>query len=119
MSEHIRKHLMEHLGVCKCISTNNPLLPLKYDWSPEFEYYRRNRMIIGYLRHGPVGASDRPKYDHVSSAIERLKLYLVDGNQEHLVDTANLVMLEFINPCCHSSPSFRAQDDKNHTPVKE
>jgi hypothetical protein len=109
---------MEHLGANEPKRCPDLDVLIEYTWSMKFEQYMRNRLVIGHMRYGDIKDPKRQRYDQVGSAIKRLKLYLVDGNQEHLVDAANLAMLEFINPCCHSSPSFRAQDDKNHTPVK-
>jgi hypothetical protein len=46
-----------------------------------------------------------------------LRKYKADGNQEHLVDAANLCMVEFIQPACHPSPHFTPSDDGEHASV--
>lgn len=65
-------------------------------WSDEFERLMRNRLIMGALRYGPLGARGKPQYDRVASIKKRLDKYAADGNLEMLVDAANLALLEFV-----------------------
>jgi hypothetical protein len=55
----------------------------------------------------------KPEYDRLGSIRERLKLYKKTGNQEHLVDVANLALLEFVEPA-HPRAHFESQDDGVH-----
>jgi hypothetical protein len=80
-----------------------------------FEVLRRNRLAIGYFRYcHNFHSGERGKYNSVDSTIERLRRYKRDGNQEHLVDAANLCMVEFVQPSCHPKPHFTASDDADH-----
>lgn len=93
-----------------------PTLPelLKSEWCPRFELLMRNRMILGALRYGCLGAKGKRKYDRVGSAMRRLKCYVATGNREHLVDAACLLMVEFVegtHPTAHWAPG----DDGEHT----
>lgn len=49
--------------------------------------------------------------------IERLGTYQQTGNKEHLVDCANLCLMEF-EECHHPLAHFAAADDQHHTKVK-
>ena len=95
---------------------------LKYDdlerseWSPDFERYMRNRLIMGALRYGLLHAPGKPKYDRIGSIIRRLETYQKDGNLEHLVDAANLCLMEF-EEGDHPLKHFRAHDDGEHARV--
>ncbi len=82
-------------------------------WSAEFERLMRNRLGFGHFRYG-LKVAEGACFAQVSSAIRRLHLYLETGNQEHLVDAANLAMMEFEHPCEHDSPHFEAADGGEH-----
>jgi hypothetical protein len=86
------------------------------EWSEEFERLMRNRLIQGAYRYRTLQQrrEGSGRCDNIGSAIRRLRLYLKDGNLEHLVDAANLCLVEFEVPCCHSSPALRAVDDGEH-----
>jgi hypothetical protein len=115
--EHIREHLISQLP---------PLEPLpkianleyvrKYQSIVlEFERLRSNRLVFGYYRYGHnFQISERGNYNNIDSCIQRLRKYLIDGNQEHLVDVANLCMVEFTTPACHDNPHFTATDNTLH-----
>ena len=116
--ELIRTRLLQRAGITHGAQPKY----LKYDdlerseWSPKFERYMRNRLIMGALRYGLLHAPGKPKYDRVGSIIRRLEKYQKDGNQEHLVDAANLCLMEFeegVHPLKH----FGAQDDSEHVQV--
>jgi hypothetical protein len=83
------------------------------EWCTEFEQYMRNRLVMGALRYGLLRSGR--DYDNVRSAIEHLKDYARTGNQEHLVDAANLCLVEFVRESCHPQPFFRSIDDGRHT----
>ena len=78
------------------------------NWSSDFETLMRNRMVIGFFRYG------KSEYDLIGSIKKRIEKYVIDGNQEHLVDCANLLMLEFKNGN-HPKKHFTAIDDGEHT----
>ena len=88
------------------------------EWSAEFEQAMRNRLIMGALRHGPIGAPGKPRYDRVESMTRRLALYAADGNREHLVDVSNLALLEFVEGT-HPNGHWAPTDDGEHTKVVE
>lgn len=114
VTQHIRNHLLESLGMGKA----KPLPSLeslkKTEWSPHFEKYMRNRLIMGAIRYGVLKSKGKPQYDRVSSIRQHLDLYMETGNAEHLVDIANLSLCEFEEP---NHPKFHwdAQDDSEHT----
>lgn len=60
-----------------------------------FEILRMNRLRIGHLRYGRTGINRR---DVIPSCIRRMQEYFDQGNQEHLVDVANLVEIEWCTP---------------------
>jgi hypothetical protein len=86
------------------------------EWSPEFERLMRNRLIMGGMRYGLLGAAGKPKYDRVASMKKRLDLYLQDRNAEHLVDVANIALCEFVEG---DHDGVTALDEhKHHAQVK-
>lgn len=94
-----------------------PIPPLdelrQTEWSSLFEKLMRNRLLIGRFRYGKFGSPDKAKFDNVGSALDRLKRYQCDGNQEHLVDVANLMMVEFEHPS-QRSVHWSPMDDGVH-----
>jgi hypothetical protein len=72
-------------------------------WSTKFEELMRNRLVMGAMRYSTPAATQVPGFTgdgrptKVQSAdiAERIKQYEIDGNSEHLVDIANLCMIEF------------------------
>lgn len=75
------------------------LADLESQWSPEFELYMRNRLMMGALRYGGLNPNRKQNYDAITSAIKRLCLYNETGNLECLVDAANLCLVEYV--CGH------------------
>lgn len=82
--------------------------------SPLFQRLCMNRKIIGAFRYGRMGAPGKKKWDRVSDMTRRLNEYAKTGNQEHLVDVANLCELEFVEGS-HPNKHFHASDDSGHT----
>lgn len=112
--EHIRDHLLAQKGIHPpCNSYVESLF--KSQWSDKFEELMRNRLVMGALRYGEISQNVGKKYARVPDAIRRLNLWQEDGNDEHLVDAANLLLLEFV---CGSHPKkhFAADDDGEHCP---
>lgn len=87
------------------------------EWSPQFERLMRNRLIMGALRYGKLGASGKPNYDRCKSILKRLMTYRVTGNQELLVDIANLCLVEFVDGQ-HPNRHWHAVDGGEHVEVK-
>jgi hypothetical protein len=83
-------------------------------WCRRFESLRLMRMAVSYFRYGPQTRPDIPSYDHIGYALAECKAYLSDGNQEHLLDAANLLMLEFMRPCCHAAPHLSPTDGQSY-----
>lgn len=90
------------------------------EWIPEFEKLQRNRLVMGALRYGTIAQNRmRPAhYDRVSSIRKRLDAYEQTGNLEHLVDIANLSMLEF-DQSSHPLKHFAAADGESRIGVDE
>ena len=83
---------------------------------PQFEEYRKNRMIMGYFRYGSLQSQiGKAQYDNIESICRRISLYKTDHNREHLVDIANLAMVEFAT---HPNYPFKASDDGVHAAKK-
>lgn len=109
----IRNHLLE-----KCGFDTKKLPSLesmkKTEWSPVFEKLMRNRLIMGAIRYGLLKSKGKTVYNRVDSIRQRMDLYEQEGNAEHLVDCANLCLLEFEEPN-HLKFHFKATDDGIHT----
>lgn len=87
----------------------------KGQWCRPFEKLMRNRLIMGALRYETFQEKENKDhgYDLIGSAISRLQKYQSTGNMEHLVDVANLCMIEFACPS-HSNPTWESIDDGEH-----
>lgn len=110
VSQHIREHLLRTLGMVES-KQQPPLENLKQsEWSPRFERLMRNRLIIGAMRYGLLHAKGKPKYNRIASMLKRLNLYKETGNDELLVDVANLCLMEF-EEGCHPNKHFSAIDE--------
>ena len=85
------------------------------EWSPRFYQLMRNRLIMGRFRYESFEAKRSSfGYDQVSSMHKRLDAYEKTGNDEHLVDIANLCLLEF-EFGKHPNKHFKSVDDGEHT----
>lgn len=83
------------------------------EWSKEFEQLQRNRLVFGAYRYGKLKVTGKPQYNRVQSMIQRLSTYNATGNDELLVDVANLCMVEFVEGN-HPDKHFDAVDDGPH-----
>ena len=83
-------------------------------WSDRFEQLMRNRLIMGAFRYGIFKKKNKPTFKSIDSIINRCNLYKASGNDEHLVDIANLAMVEYIEGK-HPMKHFKAADDGIHT----
>lgn len=79
----------------------------------------RNRLVLGAMRYETFDEKRTGhNYNLLGSVRQRLDLYEASGNQEHLVDCANILMIEFECPT-HDDPHFEATDDGVHVELKE
>jgi hypothetical protein len=79
----------------------------------------KNRMVMGAFRYQPLSyqKSFNIQYDNLKSIRRRLKLYELTGNLEHLVDCANICMIEFMVGN-HEKRHFKSIDDGEHAHTK-
>ena len=96
------------------IDSDNYYSLLISQWSEEFERLQRNRLVLGALRYGNIGAKGKAEYDRISCIINRSKKYKRSGNLEFIVDVTNLCMLEFVEGD-HPNKHFNSIDDGEHT----
>jgi len=119
ITKHLRDKLHNRLGI-----PNEPVRNIikgdltKTEWSYEFERLMRNRLIMGAIRYGRLGALGKLQWDRVPDIIRRLKQYQQTGNLEHLVDCANLCLCEFVEGE-HPNKHFESKDDGEHTKESE
>lgn len=109
----LRARLLARAGIVELVEPAPSLDDIiRLQSCPEFERLRQNRMVMGYLRYGglrsQIGCN---KYDNVGSIKQRLATYERDHNREHLVDIANLAMVEFVT---HPDYPFKAADGGIH-----
>jgi len=83
------------------------------EWSDEFEELMRNRLLMGYYRYGPFNTQNKTTKEVLDSIIFRANKYLDNGNDELLVDIANLAMKEFAVGT-HKNKHFQSEDDGIH-----
>ena len=108
LSDHdiLRRHLLDSLGYCPP-QRAVPDLPelVETEWSPRFEQYMRNRLIMGCFRYGPL--ANKKGYAIIDYIITKLNRYQQIGCLEALVDVANMALIEFehpSHPTAHWSP---------------
>jgi len=85
----------------------------KSEWSPEFEEFMRNRLIVGYHRYGPFEVQNVSTARNMAAILKRAEEYIDTGNDELLVDIANLSMKEFATGD-HPKKHFESVDDGEH-----
>lgn len=87
----------------------------KTEWSPRFEELMRNRLLMGSFRYEPFSEKAKSmEYDCATEAIARVQRFIDTGNTEHLVDAANMCLLEF-EFSNHPNKHFASIDDGEHT----
>ena len=109
----LRRRLLERAGVDRPAPVRLADI-IAAQSCPEFEQLRQNRMVMGYFRYGDLHRQRPGQYDNVASIRRRLERYEADGNLEHLVDIANIAMVEFVTSD-HPKRHFHAVDDGEHT----
>jgi len=114
VTEHIRDHLLgKTAGLVdrKKMPTLDQLR--QSEWDEEFERLMRNRLLMGAFRYGLLEDPGKGAYDHLGSIRRRLEMYEADGNLEHLVDAANICLVEF-HAGRRRGQSLSPQDDGEH-----
>ena len=93
-------------------------------WSSRFEALMRTRLVLGCARYEDWSTKIKKRatigsdlYDYVPDMIRRLELYAQTGNDELLVDIANMAMLEF-EFGGHPDKHFESKDDTQHVPLR-
>ena len=87
---------------------------LKTEWSRDFEEKMRNRLVLGAFRYGCIGRAGKKRWHRTADIQRRAALYQETGNTEHLVDIANLALLEYVEGR-HPKKHFASHDDGEHT----
>lgn len=116
--DYLRARLLEQAGIFAPVEPAPSLDDIaRLQSCPQFETYRKNRMLMGYFRYGSLQSQiGKAKYDNVGSIEKRLYIYKSDHNREHLVDIANLAMIEFAT---HPDYPFNPSDDGVHAAKKK
>lgn len=111
----IRERLLERAGLGDSKPPLNMRLEeiAKENWSDEFETLMRNRLIMGAFRYGLLRSQKKGEYDLVGSIFKRAEKYRETGNDELLVDIANLALVEFVKGD-HPKKHFASIDDGEH-----
>jgi transcriptional regulator of heat shock response len=84
--------------------------------SNEWQYIlslMKNRMIMGGYRYGPTKLQKPREFDNIADIKRRLELYEKEGNMEHLVDAANITIIECLKKS-HPNFHFSPTDDGVH-----
>jgi hypothetical protein len=110
VAQYIREHMEKSLFPSRMPS----LQALRQtEWCDEFERLMRNRLIVGAFRYGLFSDPDKFQFRIVESMRTRLEMYVTDRNLEHLVDIANLALVEFV-AAQRRGATLHAIDDGHH-----
>lgn len=85
-------------------------------WGEDWQHVlhlMKNRMIFGGYRYGPTPLQKRREFDNIADIKRRLDLYEKEGNMEHLVDAANITIIECLKKN-HPNFHFKSSDDGEH-----
>lgn len=113
VTEHLRSRLLAKVHDSPVGKSVNAHRLKETQWCPEFEQLMRNRLLLGSFRYGSLQRQRLQQYKNIDSAITRLNLYQETGNLEHLVDAANLCLVEYVAGE-HPNRHFEATDDGIH-----
>ena len=75
--------------------------------------YMKNRMIMGGYRYGPTDQQKPREFNNPADIIRRVNKYIETGNMEHLVDAANICIIE-CKKKSHPNFHFESIDDGEH-----
>jgi hypothetical protein len=110
----LRARLLNAAGVGRSVGDVDDVARLRVtQWNRTFERLQRNRLVMGAFRYGDLIHQPTFGTTTIESAIQRAKLYLQTGNLEHLVDVANLAMVEF-DQATRRGAVLQASDDGIH-----
>ena len=95
--------------------TPRPSLTVLRDsqWNDDFEELMRRRLIMGAFRYGMFSEQVHKRHNNPKSMLVHLAAYIASGNAEHLVDLANLALVEYTLPS-HENFHFQSIDDGDH-----
>jgi hypothetical protein len=82
-------------------------------WNDRFEALMRNRLVMGAFRYGTFQEQGACRHYNPAAIQRHLAAYVETGNAEHLVDIANLALVEFTAPS-HQRFHFLSLDDGDH-----
>ena len=114
----LRERLLIRAGVIKPASAPTYTLDEMeaLQWGAEWQYIlslMKSRMIMGGYRYGPTPLQKPREFDNIADVKRLLDLYEVDGNMEHLVDAANITIIECLKKS-HPNFHFNPIDDGIH-----
>lgn len=95
---------------------SSPAILRKTEISREFECLRVNRKVQGAFRYGLFSAAGKPQFDRMNRIILEATEYVIDGNDERLLDITNMCELEFIEGI-HPKKHFKSNDDTIHNKI--
>ena len=116
VTENIRDYVLKSAGIVeRAITPKAPSFEELWatQWCYEFATYMRNRLIMGFFRYGDVHKNNTTTEAKIASIRKRVDLYEQNGNLEHLVDIANIAMVEFMHST-HPKKHFSSVDDGTH-----
>jgi len=117
----LRTRLLIKAGLYEPPPPVNLLDRFKTEWSPRFEQYMRNRLVMGSIRYETFADKRRKAkvYNYVKEMKRRIAAYEQTGNSEFLVDIANMALLEFEFPYLPNAHFNNENDHNIHAePVK-
>lgn len=119
----LRERLLTKAGVIS--NHRQPTISLsemeKMQWGDEWKNVLRlmkNRMVMGGYRYGPLCLQKRGEYNNIADIRRRLDKYEETGNMEHLVDAANITIIECLKEN-HPNFHFKSIDDGDHAERKK
>ena len=113
ISEYLRDGLLTEVNFHQMGGAPEPSTLKITEWSSEFETLMRSRLIMGNFRYGPFRKCNRPTRAMMEAIINKANRYIGSGNDEDLVDIANLAMKEFVAGQ-HPKKHFNSIDDGKH-----
>ena len=110
-TEWLRERLLRGVNTTAVGDKTESLAELrKTEWCEEFEMLMRNRLLVGRFRYGKMADPEKGNFEIPENIILRVRAYQRTGNLEHLVDVANLALVEFRHSK-HPKKHFSSADD--------
>ncbi len=88
----------------------------RLQWGEEWQRIlglMKNRMIMGGYRYGHTPLQKPREFDNIADIRRRLDKYEANGNMEHLIDAANITIIECLKGS-HPNFHFESIDDGEH-----